>query len=54
MSINTGRQFVGSEIAPHYLPLIQERAATPRAPKEAKKPAVKRRKKHKRERVLFT
>lgn len=33
VSVNTGRRFVGCEIAEHYLPLIQERAATPWAPK---------------------
>lgn len=53
VSINTGRQFFGSEIAEHYLPLIQERADTPWAPKTEKRPAVKRRKKLKREQLLF-
>lgn len=54
VSVNTGRRFFGSEIAEHYLPLIQERAETPWVPKTEKKPAVKRRKKPKREQVLFT
>jgi hypothetical protein len=53
VSINTGRQFFGSEIAEHYLPLIQERAETPWVPKTEKRPAVKRRKNLKRERLLF-
>jgi DNA modification methylase len=53
VATNTGRQFFGSEIAEHYLPLIQERAATPWVPKTEKRPSVKRRKKLKRERLLF-
>jgi DNA modification methylase len=53
VATNTGRRFFGSEIAAHYLPLIQERAATPWVPKTEKRPSVKRRKKLKRERLLF-
>lgn len=32
-AINTGRRFVGCEIAKHYLPLVEERASTPWVPK---------------------
>lgn len=53
VSINTGRQFFGSEIAEHYLPLIEERAAKPWAPKTEKRPAAKKRKRRSRERLLF-
>lgn len=53
VSINTGRRFVGSEIAEHYLPLIQERAETPWVPKTDKKPKAKRRKHHRRQLTLM-
>lgn len=54
VAIHAGRRFVGSEIAAHYLPLIQERAATPWQPKEQRTAKPKaRRKRHHRERALF-
>lgn len=55
VAINTGRQFVGSEIADHYLPLIQQRSETPWQPKDQRKakPSPKRRKRSKREQLLF-
>lgn len=53
VAINTGRRFVGSEIAEHYLPLIEERAAQPWQPKDQRKPAPKRQKRDKRELLLF-